>query len=136
MKENLNLSPVIKEPLYFYRVSEFVSTFGMDEGKNEPLDHEEDFKVNDLLECKAKALKYYCERYAGLENTKYFLEFESPKNFEFGKHAVYSLILSLVEYYDEDNYILYPLLGVDEEEITESKETETMVLKDLGYLNS
>ncbi|MGM1056492.1 MAG: hypothetical protein ACQEWG_11455 [Bacteroidota bacterium] len=117
------------EPKYFYRVSESVTTFKMDEGKNESFSHHEDFKGNDLPQCKVKAEKYYWERYEGLNHNSYFLPFHSPENFVFGKHAACSLILSFVEFYTDDNFFEHELLGEDEETMAESREIEAEILK-------
>ena len=40
--QDVNLKP--RDPEYFYRVSEFVTTFGGDEAETEPLEIEKDFK--------------------------------------------------------------------------------------------
>ncbi|MFN8268563.1 MAG: hypothetical protein U0T31_11205 [Chitinophagales bacterium] len=128
MIEFVNRNLEKTEPDYFYRVSEFVTTFGMDEGKNEPFSHFEDFKGNDLHDCKAKAEKHYWERLEGLEQGKYFLPFEAPETFEFGKNAAFSITLSLVEYYTDDEYFEHPLIGEDDQTTAESKEIEAAVL--------
>lgn len=133
MTEFINRNLEKTEPDYFYRVSEFVTTFGKDEGKNEPFSHEQDFKGNDLLKCKTDAEKYYWERLEGLENGKYFLPFAAPKDFVFGETSAFSITLSLIEYYNDDNFIEHPLIGEDEETTAESKEIETAILKDKGY---
>lgn len=134
MREFVNRNLEKTEPEYFYRVSEFVTTFEMDEGKNKPFNHEEDFKGNDLLNCKAEAENYYWKRLNGLEQSKYFLPFAAPHNFEFGKSAAFSITLSLVEFYTDDNYFEHPLNGEDDETIAESKEIERAVLTEKGYL--
>lgn len=134
MIELINRNLERTEPEYFYRVSEFVTTFGMDEGKNEPFSHFEDFNGNNLLECKVKAEKHYWERLEGLEQGKYYLPFAAPQNFEFGKNAAFSITLSLVEYYTDDEYFEYPLIGEDDETTAESIEIEADVLKSKGYL--
>jgi hypothetical protein len=128
MIELVNRNLEKTEPEYFYRVSEFVTTYGMDEGKNEPFSHFEDFKGNDLHECKAKAEKYYRERLEGLEQGKYFLPFAAPKNFVFGKNAAFSITLALVEYYTDNNFFEHPLIGEDDETTAESREIEAAVL--------
>ena len=130
MIELVNRNLEKAEPQYFYLVSEFVTTFEMDEGKNKPLNHSKEFKGNDLHECKAKAEKYYWQRLKGLENGKYFLDFETPENFEFGKNAAFSITLSLIEYYNDDEFYQYPLIGDDDEVINESKKIESAILKD------
>ena len=128
MIEFVNRNLEKTEPDYFYRVSEFVTTFGMDEGKKKPLSHFEDFKGNDLHDCKAKAEKHYWERLEGLEQGKYRLPFAAPGTFEFGKNAAFSITLSLVEYYTDDEYFEHPLIGEDYQTTAESKEIEAAVL--------
>ena len=128
MIEFVNRNLEKTEPEYFYRVSEFVTTFGMDEGKNEPFSHFEDFKGNDLHECKAKAEKYYWERLEGLEQGKYFLPFEAPEQFEFGKNAAFSITVALVEFYYKDEYYEHVTIGEDDDTTTESRIIEAVVL--------
>lgn len=128
MIEFVNRNLEKTEPDYFYRVSEFVTTFGMDESKKKPYSHFEDFKGNDLHDCKAKAEKHYWERLEGLEQGKYRLPFEAPETFEFGKNAAFSITLSLVEYYTDDEYFEHPLIGEDYQTTAESKEIEAAVL--------
>ena len=134
MIELVNRNLEKTEPDYFYRVWEFVTTFGEDEGKNEPFSHEQDFKGKDLLKCKAEAEKYYWERLEGLEQGKYFLAFEAPQNFEFGENAAFSITLSLIEFYTDDNCYTHQLIGEDDETTAESREIETEVLKAKGLL--
>ena len=134
MIEFVNRNLEKTEPDYFYRVSEYVTTFGKDEGKNEPYMHEQDFKGNDLLKCKTAAEKYYWERLAGLEQGKYFLPFAAPQDFEFGKNAAFSITLSLIEFYTDDDYYTHQLIGEDDETTAESREIETEVLKAKGLL--
>ena len=134
MIEFINKNLERTEPDYFYRVSEFVTTFRMDDGKNESFSHYEDFKADNLLRCKTEAEKYYWERLSGLENSKYFLPFAAPENFEFGKNSAFSITLSLVEFYAEDEFFEHTLLGEDDETILESYQIETEVLKTKGYL--
>lgn len=122
------------EPDYFYRVSELVTTFKADPGKNEAFDHTEEFKGNDLLKCKTEAEKYYWERFEGLEDGRYFLPFAAPKDFEIGKNSAFSITLSLVEYYNEDYQYEHILIGEDEKTVSEGNEIEMLVLKEKGYL--
>lgn len=134
MIEFINRNIEKTEPDYFYLVREFVTTFQMDENTNEPFTHEQKFDGRDLLKCKTEAEKYYKERRNGLENSKYFLDFAAPQNFEFGKNAAFSITLSLVEYYTDDDYFEHIIMGEDEETTTESKEIEKAVLKEKGFL--
>src|SRR5215813_832315 len=119
------------EPDYFYLVREYVTTFGKDKGKREPYVHKQTFKNNDLLKCRAEAEKYYYERLKGLEEgATYFLPFAAPKDFVLGENAAFSITLSFVEYYNEDEEYEYDLVGQDEGTIAESREIETAVLRD------
>lgn len=135
MIEFVNKNLVTKEPSYYYLVEEMVTTFGMDEGKNEPIHHEQKFEGVDLLKCKADAEKYYWERLEGLEKSKYFLEFAAPRDFEFGKNAAYSIYLSFVEYHNEEENYLYRIFGCsDATEEAESIEFETFILREKGFI--
>jgi len=118
---------------YYYKVTEFVTTFGEDPGKNEPFTHGEDFKGSDLLQMREKARAYYDERFKGLNDGKYFLPFAAPSDFDKGRNAAFSITLSLVECSDDEEYE-YPLIGEDEDTILENRELEARVLHD--FLNS
>jgi hypothetical protein len=61
------------------------------------------------------------------------LPYASPENFVFGENAACSLVLSLVQYYDEDNYSEYLLLREDEKTIAEGNDFESLVLREKGY---
>jgi hypothetical protein len=126
MKRNvLNTGNIeILEPQYFYKVFEFVTSFEKDKGKTKPFSHSENFKGRNIKQCRELATKYYFERLNGLNNGKFFLPFETPKKFVLGKNSVFSIILFLVEYYNEDNYLEHPILGEDEETTLEGKEIE------------
>jgi len=134
MIEFVNRNLVKTSPDYFYLVEEYVTTFEMDKGKNEPFWHDQKFEGKNLLKCRIDAEKYYWQRLIGLEQGRYFLEFAAPKDFKLGENAAYSLVLSLVEYYNEDNFMVHSLLGEDERTITESIEIEQAVLKEKGLL--
>ena len=56
------------------------------------------------------------------------------EDFVMGKNALYSIDLYFVEYYDDDNYTEYNLLGDTETEIEESRELERFVLSRKGLL--
>lgn len=113
-----------QEPKYFYKVFEYVTSFEKDKGKNKPFSHFENFKGKNLKECRKIATKHYFDRLKGLNNGKFFLPFETPKKFVLGKNSAFSIILFLVEYYNEDNYFEHPILGEDSETIAVGKEIE------------
>ena len=124
------------EPEYFYRVYEFVTTFGADEGKHEPFSHEEHFQGYDLLACRNAAYEYYQQRSNGLDNSSYHLPFASPQEFQFGKHAAVSIILSFVEIDSDGEEIEWPLAGDEEKAMNESRQLEVAVLLEKGFLTS
>jgi hypothetical protein len=116
-----------KEPVYFYRVSEYVTTFE----KEKSYSNIKDFKTGTLKECKVEAEKYYNERMQGFRSgkAKFFLPFESPTNFKKGENAAFSLTLAIVEYYHDNDYTEYVLLGEDEQTCADSREVEAFALK-------
>lgn len=120
------------EPDYFYEVSFTVTTGEGDEGKS--FSHVEKFEGRDLKKCRKAAEAYYYEKMTGFENgtAKFFLPYAAPEEFELGKNATHSIELSLIEYYNEDKFYEYPLLGQDEETTIYSHETEEAVFKHLG----
>ncbi len=137
----LNMSTIHKK--YFYRVFEFVTTFGKDNGKSEGFDHSEDFFGDNLLECRKRAMEYYIKKELGFNNSSYHLPFASPKNFKFGENAAFSLRLSLVDQYLISNGETlieteeeFPLYGEAEEEMIESREAEIDILMKLGHIHS
>jgi hypothetical protein len=134
MIEFVNRNLEKTEPDYFYLVREHVTTFKMDIGENDSFTHEQKFEGKNLLKSKTEAERYYWNRLNGLVEGKYFLEFASPQNFVFGENAALSVVLSLVEYYTEDEFFEHPLIGESDETIAESVEIETAVLKSQGYI--
>lgn len=123
------------EPDYFYLVREFVTTFGMDEGKHHSFSHKQKFEGKNLLQCRADAIKYYNERLQGLEREgKYFLPFAAPENFTMGSNAAFSITLSFVEYYSDEECDEHVLIGEDDQTTAESREIELAVLKEKGLL--
>ena len=117
-----------RNPKYFYRVYESVTTF--EEGKN--YSNTTDFRIGSLIKCRAEAVNYYNERMQGFENgkAKFFYPFESPTNFKHGENAAYSLVLSIVEYYDDNEYYEYALAGEDEETCADNREIEAYALSE------
>lgn len=136
MEEYISFSVPGYKPEYFYRVSEFVTTFGADPGEHQPFSHHEDFKGVDLMVCRNTAYEYYQQRYKGLDNSRYHLPFASPQEFQLGKHAAVSIILSLVEVNSDGEEIEWPLAGEEEKEMHESRELELAVLMEKGYITS
>ena len=113
---------------YYYRVDIFCTTFQKDADKTKPFSHSEIFQGADLLECRNNAFQYYDEKIRGIANAQYVFPFESPQNFEFGKHSAISIELYLVE---GDN--LYSLS--DPCEVEESLELEEYIFSQLGIEN-
>ena len=114
---------------YFYRVDEFVRTFGRGESQEESFTHSLDFYFDTVGESRQQAYDYYKERLDFLsKEDEYFLPFEPTKDSSLGAIAVYSLTLYFVECYNEDEYYLYGLEGVNEQEKAEAREVEAEVL--------
>jgi hypothetical protein len=110
---------------YFYRVDEYVSTFGRSQGQEESFSHSLDFYFDTLQESKQQAYDYYNDRLSFLSKEgAYFLPFAPVKDTSLGDIAIYSLTLYFVECYNEDEYYLHGLEGVSEEEKEEAKEVE------------
>lgn len=132
---NKNLHPNNKVE-YFYRVSEIVTTFKADKLKNEPFSTYQDFKDEDLIKCRNKAIEYYNHRLSNLENNcTYFLPFANPENFKLGENAAFSINVSLTvcEYLDGESIdIEYTILGESEEICLEGIEMEELIFKELG----
>ena len=97
MIEFVNRNLERDECTYFYRVSEFATTFKQDEGENDSFCTHKDFKGRDLIKQKKESEKYYYERLFGLEDKQYFLDFAPPEEFEFGENAAFSVNHILVQ---------------------------------------
>lgn len=123
--DNLSILQMGK-PTYFYRVSEYVTTFK----KGENFSDKVDFRTGDLMKDRGAALEYYQERLDGFESgkAKFHHTFQSPENFIHGASSAYSLVLSLIEYYNDGSYCDYPLLGEDEEICEENRELEVDII--------
>jgi hypothetical protein len=129
---NNNLYP--NKTYHKYRGNVMVTTFGADPGKNDAFDYTEDFEHYDLLEARRQAIEWYIETREGLEKVgKYFLPFASPKDFIEGKHAAYSVSLSLVQCYngEEDEY---DLLGSEQQTQDDTLEMEKLIISE--YLSN
>jgi hypothetical protein len=122
------------EPLptkHKYRGNVFVTTFGLDPNKNEPFNHTVDFESPNLFDSREAGIKWYCETIKGLNREgKYFLPFASPSEYIEGKHAAYSVNLSLVETSDGDEYE-YVLLGEDQDTMLDTLEIEKLLFEHL-----
>jgi hypothetical protein len=122
------------EPLptkHKYRGNVFVTTFGLDPNKNEPFNHKVDFDLPSLLDSRKAGIKWYNETIQGLNREgKYFLPFASPSEYIPGKHAAYSVSLSLVEIFDGDEFEDV-LLGEDYDKMIETMEIEQYLFENL-----
>jgi hypothetical protein len=114
---------------YFYRVDEFVTNFGKGQGPDESFSHSLDFHFDTVEESRRQAYDYYNERHELLAKEQaYFLPFAPTKDTHLGDIALYSLTLYFVECYNEDEYYLHGLEGVDDYEKTEARNVELEVL--------
>ncbi len=114
---------------YFYRVDEFVRTFGRGESQEESFTHSLDFQFDTVQESKVQAYDYFRDRLEVLaKEEEYLLPFTPVKDTGLGQIAVYSLTLYFIECYNEDEYYLHGLEGVSENEMAEAREVEAEVL--------
>ena len=122
---------VANNPEYFYRVTQFATTFSADEGKNEPFSHEQEFKGPNLLHCRNNAADFHNDRMEAFLNSKYFLPYASPENFELGKHAAFSIDLYLVvrDGKEEEDYCLTDRSQDSEENL----KMEAVILRGKGF---
>jgi hypothetical protein len=113
---------------YFYRVDEFVKTFGRGESREESYVHSLDFQFETVAESRLQAFAYYQERMDILSREKeYFLPFAPLKDTVTGLIAIFSLTLYLVECYNEDEYYLHGLEGVPENEKAGARKIEAEI---------
>lgn len=120
-----------KYACYYYLVSEFVTTFSADPAQSKPFSHDTIFNKEDLLKSREEAFSYYHTQLLASQQGKYALPFESPQDFELGKHAAFSISIYFVEYFNENHCNDYDLQNMDEK--VESLATEALILKRLGY---
>ena len=122
------------EPLptkHKYRGFVSVTTFGLDPKKSKPFYESIDFDLPNLIESREEGIKWYYNTIEGLSREgKYFLPFASPSEYIPGKHAAYSVCLSLVENYDGEEFE-YVLLGEDYETMLETLEIEKLLFEHL-----
>lgn len=130
MSNFLDLNPmgVDNTPTYFYRVNEFLTTFGA--GKKSFEDTKE-FKDNDLVKARGEALAYYLERANGIESRGHFFKKQlvaPDANFDIEKSAAYSIDVCLVESYASGDELEHNLF-----EDETSLENEKYILESLGF---
>ena len=138
----------MNNPRYFYKVEEFVTTFGADPGNTEGISNTKEFRPEDydnsLMKTRIAADMYYNERETGMEETSFFMPFAGPQEFNMGENAAYSLTLYLVEHtpsyhtktfgWVNDEVIEYPVRGEDFEEMEAGLEIESELLnQDYGW---
>lgn len=115
---------------YYYRIDEFVTTFGADPGKNDSMDNSEIVKDADLKKAQEKAIKFYLERLMGLNKKgRYFLPFSNAKEFKTGENAAMSIQLYLMEKHPSEPFPYeYAVLGESTEDMEYGWELEESLL--------
>jgi hypothetical protein len=127
----LNLNP---RPTYFYWVTQDVYALN---GQNEFVNdyhHSKDFKDADLREARSAAIDYLSKRHLDFPE-KFYFKFVSPEEWNENKnkeHARYSYSVSLVEWFNDDDYAEFIIAGEDEEETTASLEHEAELWLSMG----
>lgn len=117
-------------PQYFYRVTQLVSfrneTFPIHAGS-----FYRDFFGEDLAECRSKAYQYGVNMMEELEHCGRFLLDNGSSIYILGKEATVSVAISLIEYFNEDDYNSYTLNSEDIHVRKQSMEMEYKVLSTL-----
>ena len=117
---------------FYYVVDVLLGTFGV----YPPYSFREEFGNEKLREAKLKALQRAKEieiilDYQGM----FFLPFASPSEFVTGKNAHYSITVSLVQEFEEDNeysHQIHTIEGEDIDETIEALEFEADIFKQLS----
>lgn len=114
-------------PEYFYRVTQLVSfrneTFPIHAGS-----FYRDFFGEDLAECRSKAYQYGVDMMEELEHCGRFLLDNGSSIYHLGKEATVSVAISLIEYFNEEDYNSYTLNSEDIHVRKQSMEMEYKVL--------
>jgi hypothetical protein len=129
MYVDLKLYPEYFKTRHIYRGYVFVTTFGKDPKQSEPFSYTIDFDNPSLCEAKKEGIKWYQETMTGIEREgKYFLPYATPDEFVLGKHAAFTVTLSLVEICgnQEDEYTL---LGTDLQTMQNTIEIEEFLFQ-------
>lgn len=116
---------------FYYSVDVFIGTFDVYPSYS----FNEAFGDKNLRSAKSKAIQRAKElemilQYQGM----FFLPFASPKEFVHGENACYSICVSLVQEFDEDNeleYQIHTIKGGDDDENTEALLFETDIFEQL-----
>jgi hypothetical protein len=129
----LNTQPEYFKTRHIYRGYVCVTTFGKDPNQSEPFSYTIDFDNAELIEARREGIKWFEETIQGIQREgKYFLPYASPEEFELGKHAAYSVILSLVEICGKEEYE-YDLLGTDIQTMHDTLEIEEFLFENQYY---
>jgi hypothetical protein len=121
------------EPIYFYRVTQFVHRPSyVQSAISKPFYR--DFSGGDLFSCRARAYEFLLDRMSELEMSDNFLMDGDPQLYAIGKEVQVSHVISLVEYYDEEDYTCYPLNSENIPVRRESMAKEYEVLSPLSVV--
>lgn len=130
---NRSLAYQLKEPIYFYRVTQFINRpFDLNLATARPF--QRDFSGQDLLECRARAYEFILDLLSDLEMSESILVEGDPQLFPIGKEIQVSHVISLVEYFNEDDYTCYPLNTENTAVRKESMAKEYEVLSPLSIV--
>lgn len=104
-----NLFPsAMNEPMYFYRVTQLLhrpnETYSI---VSNPFF--QDFTGHDLLECRTRAYEFMLDLLADLEMAETCIWEGDGQIYAIGKDAHISHLISLIEYYNEEDYTCFPL---------------------------
>ena len=102
------------EPTYFYRVYENICPLDGEDYLSEAVEQEVDFKAHNLLAQRAEAIDWYTERLKTISPIKNCLPTVSHLNFRIGEKSRYIITLSIVEFYNDEEYYEHIILGEED----------------------
>lgn len=124
----------LKKPEYFYRVIQSVIAFDNENKIVNHYEHVQDFKSSILRNARNEAFTYVAERHVDFPES-FIYPFFSPEEYRKNpnkEHAKYSYSIALVEWYSEENYEEYVVIGEDEDTNQQGLDFEAEIFKSLG----
>lgn len=118
-------------PNYFYRVTQLIQVKSED-ALLQQTPFYRDFSGYDLLSCRTQAYEYSLALMEDLAQATYFEPQDQPFILNIDAENSISLLISLIEYIDEDDYTGYPLNSDNLQVRKESLEKEFQVLSPLS----
>lgn len=123
----------VRNGFFYYVVHEYVTTFGKDPGKHDPISHYTTFDYNDINQSRREALDFFLLRSKNImDHGRYFLPFpKEGEEFVEGVHAVCSMRITFCLAYED--YIKSYVLCLNDLIFYENIDFEKKVIQILDY---